>query len=306
MQCRGNIQINNNLITHNLQGGIVGIGYRYSHTPGYWPYYSSMTNLQITDNTIHSNRGDAIGLSSSSKVQGQLKNIEISHNTIYNNTGKAVRLSTGADMDSIIEDLTISFNNISQNQDTGIQLHVQGGAMPLGGIENVVLNHNTIAGNDGAGIQVTAGRGRICDLTISNNTLSSNSIRGISLTSQNTSEDTEYDTQINNNNITDNDQEGVVIDGNVTTQLIRNTIHHNRGGILFNQTQRNHATNNNIFDNEFFGVIVYDGAIVNAIHNYWGDTTGPHHVNLNPDGQGNLVNGDGEDLDFIPYLSEPY
>jgi len=47
------------------------------------------------------------------------------------------------------------------------------------------------------------------------------------------------------------------------------------------------------------------GSTVNAEHNYWGDETGPYHESVNPEGKGNKVNGDGTDLDFIPWLSSP-
>ena len=44
---------------------------------------------------------------------------------------------------------------------------------------------------------------------------------------------------------------------------------------------------------------------VNAEYNYWGHETGPFHATLNPDGQGNPVGGNGENLDFIFFLSAP-
>jgi phosphatidate phosphatase APP1 len=46
-------------------------------------------------------------------------------------------------------------------------------------------------------------------------------------------------------------------------------------------------------------------ATVNAIYNYWGDSSGPHHASLNPSGKGNQVGGDGINLDFIPFLTAP-
>ena len=54
------------------------------------------------------------------------------------------------------------------------------------------------------------------------------------------------------------------------------------------------------------GMIVPHGATVDAIQNYWGDPTDPYHASLNPEGQGNPVNGDGDDLVFTHYLSQPY
>ena len=44
---------------------------------------------------------------------------------------------------------------------------------------------------------------------------------------------------------------------------------------------------------------------VNAEHNYWGNETGPYHESINPEGKGNQVNGNGTDLDFVPWLFSP-
>ena len=49
-----------------------------------------------------------------------------------------------------------------------------------------------------------------------------------------------------------------------------------------------------------------NGATINAEYNYWGDSTGPYHESLNPYGRGNPVNGDGTDLDFIPFSTMPF
>ena len=47
------------------------------------------------------------------------------------------------------------------------------------------------------------------------------------------------------------------------------------------------------------------GATVNAEYNYWGHSTGPYHGSLNSEGEGNPADGDGTDLDFIPFLTSP-
>jgi hypothetical protein len=44
---------------------------------------------------------------------------------------------------------------------------------------------------------------------------------------------------------------------------------------------------------------------VNAEYNYWGDPTGPFHTRLNPSGKGNPIGGNGENIDFIFFLSAP-
>jgi PKD repeat protein len=50
---------------------------------------------------------------------------------------------------------------------------------------------------------------------------------------------------------------------------------------------------------------VSGGATVNAEDNFWGDASGPYHALQNPSGSGNLVNGNGTDLDFQPFLLAP-
>jgi hypothetical protein len=74
--------------------------------------------------------------------------------------------------------------------------------------------------------------------------------------------------------------------------------------VYFVDTEDNFAEYNNIFDNSI-GMEVDYNEIVNAEKNYWGDSTGPYHESLNPEGNGNPVNGDGTDLDFIPFLTSP-
>jgi len=44
---------------------------------------------------------------------------------------------------------------------------------------------------------------------------------------------------------------------------------------------------------------------INAEYNYWGHESGPYHVSLNPDGEGNPVGGNGVNLDFIFLLTAP-
>ena len=61
---------------------------------------------------------------------------------------------------------------------------------------------------------------------------------------------------------------------------------------------------NNIYDNKY-GINISNGATANAENNYWGSLTGPYHPSINPEGQGNPVNGVGTDLDFIPYINSP-
>ena len=62
---------------------------------------------------------------------------------------------------------------------------------------------------------------------------------------------------------------------------------------------------NNIYDNTVFGINATDneGYVINATHNWWGDTTGPYHPAKNPSGKGDEVT---DDVIFVPWLKEPY
>jgi len=61
---------------------------------------------------------------------------------------------------------------------------------------------------------------------------------------------------------------------------------------------------NDIYGNNH-GMDVSSDADVTAEYNYWGDESGPYHTSLNPAGKGNPVGGDGENLDFIFFLTAP-
>jgi nitrous oxidase accessory protein NosD len=59
---------------------------------------------------------------------------------------------------------------------------------------------------------------------------------------------------------------------------------------------------NNIADNSWSGVRNEVGDTLNATRNWWGDASGPHHWNINPDGGGDSVS---DNVDFEPWLGAP-
>jgi hypothetical protein len=77
---------------------------------------------------------------------------------------------------------------------------------------------------------------------------------------------------------------GTMFDYPVDYDPIGNVIHHNR-----------------IHDNHWglhYGTHLVKG--VNAEYNYWGDTTGPGHIGLNPEGLGDPVS---DNVDFDPWCN---
>jgi len=91
----------------------------------------------------------------------------------------------------------------------------------------------------------------------------------------------------------------------VRTYVTHNSISYNEYGVIYVGSTGNVASYNDIYRNSLYGMDVKEGATVNAEHNYWGDPSGPYHPTVNPDGKGDTVGGNGEDLDFIPWLTEP-
>ena len=63
----------------------------------------------------------------------------------------------------------------------------------------------------------------------------------------------------------------------------------------------NPTINENIITGNQWGVFNETGQIVNAVNNWWGSSSGPYHLLLNPDGTGDPVS---DRVDFITWLTE--
>ncbi|MGB6873096.1 MAG: CFI-box-CTERM domain-containing protein [Dehalococcoidia bacterium] len=59
---------------------------------------------------------------------------------------------------------------------------------------------------------------------------------------------------------------------------------------------------NNIAGNSWRGVRNDGGETLDAVYNWWGDASGPHHWDINPDGMGDKVS---DSVDFEPWLGAP-
>mgnify|MGYP000856873597 CR=1 FL=1 len=59
--------------------------------------------------------------------------------------------------------------------------------------------------------------------------------------------------------------------------------------------------NDNIITGNEWGVLNATDQIINAVENWWGNSSGPYHPLLNPDGTGNQVS---DRVDFIPWITE--
>jgi parallel beta-helix repeat protein len=315
-----------NTITNNTGGGL-----------------SLGSNMTVYANTIVANNGYGIELRGSSNIISGNNITKNNNDGIYalssgnifsNNTLKWNK--SGIHFDGPIHDTIVFNNTIVSNQEDGISLQVSFAFDPSN-ISNIVFWFNVISFNNGNGINLNntawyasnsitnvsflsnmvlsnsedgiylfsyGNQGYIYNVNVSSNTVSSNGENGVHVKADNHSTQLTYDLTISKNIISGNEQEGIWIEGRINANLSRNSISYNTYGVLYTQTASNLAENNDIYRNSY-GMNVTDGAEVDAEDNYWGDMSGPYHEILNINGTGNPVNGNGVDLDFIPFLTDP-
>ena len=269
----GDIIITDNNVSSNKETGINFSLYSFSQ---FASSFSRVYHANITNNNVSSNGGNGISISSwASRIHGvdasissTYENINIINNTVSTNEGAGINIGS-KEYCSSIHNIKIKNNTISLSEGDGICLY------SYYFIYNIILTSNTISSNQGVGIR--------------NDAATSHNI-GV-----------EIDLTLNDNNIYSNDQAINVKGSNAT--ITNNSIAYNtREGVLFEDSTDNEIHFNDIYSNDY-GVKVSGGATVDAEKNYWGDSSGPYHESLNPDGKGNAVNGDGTELDFIPFLS---
>jgi len=189
-------------------------------------------------------------------------------------------------IDATNSELTVEDDVIMDNGGNGIVIT---------GNEQVTIQRNTIISN-GNGVLLTGNE--TSKVNINHNIISANEQNGIQI---NTVDHTNL--AIIYNNISSNYM-GLYISSPTSTYITNNSISYNDIGIFYDQGSHT-AYFNDIYGNEK-GMDVASNAIVNAEYNYWGRKSGPYHESLNPSGKGNPVGGDGVNLDFIFFLTEPF
>ena len=176
-------------------------------------------------------------------------------------------------------------------------------------ISNNLQNGIYITGNNGASI--TENRiennqngilinGDSSGTTMQENTIYLNNGTGISLRAVNL---TKVENILISNNILSTNPVGISIYGQVNVDITENSIAYNELGITYENATNIAPLQYNDLYNNTIGARTTLSDPVNAEHNYWGDRSGPYHISLNPHGQGNLVESNGTDMDFIPFLT---
>jgi len=291
-----NVVVRENTLQHNKNG------------IGTYLFSEITSGVAIVNNQVQSNLENGIYIYS---YNGIISNITISSNTVSYNGEHGVYLysKAGTGDDAYISNVTISLNAISFNGKNGIYLNAasEAGWYWYTYVSNSIISSNAVSYNGENGISVNSQSGwrdnsYIVNATFSSNKVFSNDKNGIYIGAGGTK--SSYDCLVWNNTVSANLDKGMLIQGRPKVNITGNSFSYNSYGIVCSESQNSLASHNDIYDNTY-GMNVASGATVNAEYNYWGDSTGPYHPSLNPEGKGNPVNGNGVDLDFIPFLTSP-
>ena len=182
--------------------------------------------------------------------------------------------------------VTIENCEIANNFESGIYVT---------GDNQVTMRNNEISSNKN-GILLTGDFAK--GVTVKENIIMSNTESGIKLAAD------DYINVVIQNNILSANHHGFHISGEANTYITRNSISYNTVGIYYSGANNHVVYYNDIYGNKL-GMSVSASASVNAEYNYWGHESGPYHVSLNPAGEGDPVGGDGDNLDFIFFLTAP-
>lgn len=182
--------------------------------------------------------------------------------------------------------LAITDSEVTDNTESGFYV--------LGGSQ-ITIQANTISSN-GDGIILVGDL--TAEININQNRIHTNTNAGIVLAA-----DAYSSTNILNNTISENAY-GFYVASTTSTYITRNYILTNGVGVFYEDGSNHVAYFNDIYGNDV-GMDVSSSATVIATRNYWGDGSGPYHESLNPRGKGNIVGGDGSNLDFIFFLTAP-
>ena len=107
---------------------------------------------------------------------------------------------------------------------------------------------------------------------------------------------------IKDNKFTEHYEIGIQLDMCNYITLTSNSIRLTDGhGIRFDGGNGNSVMYNEISNNTDYGIFSDNSFILEATHNYWGHSSGPHNSILNPRGQGDNITND---VIFEPWLDE--
>jgi len=226
----------------------------------------------------------------------EIKNSEISTSsqnglTIWNSTVKIQNSQISANSENGISII----NSVVEAQDNTIKDNVGSGVYVTGTSQSSIQNNNISANANGVFLTGNA----TMSANIARNNVLSNTQSGMHLDLKN------YSNVVILYNTLSANNKGFYVSGRANTQITNNSISYNNVGIYYEKAD--HAAHwNDVYGNGL-GMDVSSSldVTVAAEYNYWGDESGPYHATLNPAGKGNPVGGNGENLDFLFFLTAP-
>lgn len=199
----------------------------------------------------------------------------------------------------------ITGNEVVDNTLGGIDLIGEDQYTALVGSHDNEISNNDVLNNearDGTGIRLLHSNRN----TVAGNTVSGTEDHGISLFDS-------VENVLSGNTITGNAAAGIQLEVDVENLVVTgNLVGNNRTGVVVGRETTDDVSidANDLVDNAEYGVVVqdvHDGRIldesddvpnVEATNNWWGDSSGPSHERMNPDGAGDRV---GDNVDFDPW-----
>ena len=244
----------------------------------------TLASLTVTDN---GDRGAIVDAAYSN-----LEDVSISESTFEGNGGTGLFVEA----DRTLADVSITAIDSRMNGQTGIEVsadHATG----------ITVAQADVFANGAHGVHVHATN--LTAIEVTDSLVSLNDGTGITVTGANP----DYPTTISSTTVAGNGA-GVVITDHAA-RITQSSIQHNDGiGVEFDEpgAQPHQLSQSDLFGNGLALHVPRKGGsiVADANNNYWGASSGPQHPSINPEGEGNPVNGSLDTVEFLDYASSPF
>ncbi|MGI6176802.1 MAG: InlB B-repeat-containing protein, partial [Christensenellales bacterium] len=304
-----NLEINKNKISNYAFGSSIAI----ELTSRADTNSVTMSGVTVSNNEISGFPDGAVNITSRAKgaLSATAENVTISNNTFSGGAVNIVAQAEDASSSATMENVSINGNEITGNF-RGVDVQKQGSGTTK--LQSFTITGNSLTMNNpkeaGCAVHLAnvGGASSFSDNTITiTGTIGNagNAFDGVVITGGATGSWTITGNELDGNNV------GTASSGfrlrsslpaTATLTLTGNSVTKWAQGILSDALTvgtKVEVRCNWIFDNSGYGISnASSGATIDAILNYWGHVTGPHHAELNKNGEGNAV---GDNVNFVPW-----
>lgn len=280
-----------------------------------------VTDIHLANSEFSGNGGSGIHIQDSGLKGGSRASLNISFVSVTADDNG----DRGAVIDaaySNLEDVEIADSRFDANAATGLVVEADRS------LSDVHFSIVEARDNGGSGIEVSADQ--TSSVSLSSVSIFANVADGVAIHGTNIST-----IEVADSTVTRNGDIGLVVNGSnpdhPTTitgatvagngdgifiaehaaRVTESSIQHNDGiGIEFNDTgpETSQLSQSDLFGN---GVALEvprtaDSLVADANGNYWGASSGPYHASINPEGEGDQVNGSLETVEFLDYANSPF